>query len=49
MELDKLPNVVNVLDFWDHYTKHVMAYVTPDQNCKNLRMHSSKEKRSSTR
>ena len=28
MELDQPPNVVNLLVFCDHFTKHVMAYVT---------------------
>ena len=31
MELDQPPNVVNALVFSDHFTKHVMAYVMPDQ------------------
>ena len=30
MELDQLPNVLNILVFCDHFTKHVMAYVTPN-------------------
>ena len=34
MELDQLPHVVNVLVFCDHFTRHVMAYVTPDQMAK---------------
>ena len=34
MDLDQLPNVVNILVFCDHFTKHVMAYVTPDQTAK---------------
>ena len=29
MELDKLPRVANVLVLQDHFTKHVLAYVTP--------------------
>ena len=29
MELDKLPRVTNVLVFQDHFTKYVLAYVTP--------------------
>ena len=28
MELDKSPRVANVLVFQDHFTKHVLAYVT---------------------
>ena len=35
MELDKSPWVANVLVFQDHFTKHVLAYVTPQSNCKN--------------
>ena len=31
MELDKLLHVVNVLVFCDHFMRHLMAYVTPDQ------------------
>ena len=29
MELDKSPQVANVLVFQDHFTKYVLAYVTP--------------------
>ena len=36
MELDKSPQVANVLVFQDHFTKHVLAYVTPDQTAKNI-------------
>ena len=36
MELDQSPRVANILDFQDHFTKHVLAYVTPDQTAKNL-------------
>ena len=36
MELDKSPRVANVLVFQDHFTKHVLAYVTPDQTAKNI-------------
>ena len=35
MELDKSPRVAHVLVFQDHFTKYVLVYVTPDQNCKN--------------
>ena len=35
MELDKSPWVAKVLVFQDHFTKHVLAYVTPNQNCEN--------------
>ena len=36
MELDKSPPVANVLVFQDHFTKHVLAYVTPDQTAKTI-------------
>ena len=36
MELDQLPRVANVLVFQDHFTKHILAYVTPDQTAKTL-------------
>ena len=36
MELDKSPWVANVLVFQDHFTKHVLAYVTPDQTAKTI-------------
>ena len=36
MELDKPPQVANVLVFQDHFTKHVLAYVTPDQTVKTI-------------
>ena len=36
MELDKSPLVANVLVFQDHFTKHVLAYVTPDQTVKTV-------------
>ena len=36
MELDQLPRVANVLVFQDHFTKHVLAYVTPDQTAKTV-------------
>ena len=35
-ELDKSPRVANVLVFQDHFTKHVLAYVTPDQMAKTI-------------
>ena len=34
MELDKSPRVANVLVFQDHFTKYVLAYVTPNQTRK---------------
>ena len=36
MELDKSPRVTNVLVFQDHFTKHVLGYVTPNQTAKNI-------------
>ena len=36
MELDKSPRVANVLVFQDHFTKHVLVYVTPDQTVKTV-------------
>ena len=36
MELDKSPKVTNVLVFQDHFTKHVLAYVTPNQTAKTI-------------
>ena len=36
MELDKSPGVANVLVFQDHFTKHVLAYVTPNQTAKTI-------------
>ena len=36
MELDKSPPVANVLVFQDHFTKHVLAYVTPNQTAKTF-------------
>ena len=34
MEVDQPPNMVSILDFCDHFTKHTMAYMTPDQTVK---------------
>ena len=36
MELDKSLQVANVLVFQDHFTKHVLAYVTPDQTAETI-------------
>ena len=36
MELDRSPRVANVLVFQDHFTKYVVAYVTPDQTAKTV-------------
>ena len=36
MELDRSPLVANVLVFQDHFTKYVLAYVTPNQTAKTV-------------
>ena len=36
MELDKSPQVANVLVFQDHFTKYVLVYVTPNQTAKTI-------------
>ena len=36
MELNQLPRVANILVFQDHFPKHVLAYVTPDQTVKTI-------------
>ena len=36
MELDQSPKVANILVFQDHFTKHVLAYVTPNQTAKTI-------------
>ena len=36
MVLDQSPRVTNVLVFQDHFTKHVLAYVTPNQTAKTI-------------
>ena len=36
LELNQSPRVANVLVFQDHFTKHVLAYVTPDQTAKTV-------------
>ena len=35
LELNQLP-ITNVLVFQDHFTNHVLAYVTPDQTAKTI-------------
>ena len=35
-ELDQLPRVANILVFQDHFTKHILAYVIPDQTVKTI-------------
>ena len=34
LELNRLPMVINILVFQDHFTKHIMAYVTPNKTAK---------------
>ena len=34
LELNRLPKVTNVLVFQDHFMKHLMAYMTPNQTAK---------------
>ena len=36
MELNQSPRVANVLVFQDHFTKHVLAYVTSNQTAKTV-------------
>ena len=36
LEPNQLPRVANVLVFQDHFTKHVLAYVTPNQTAKTI-------------
>ena len=39
MEPDESPRIANVLVFQDHFTKYVLAYVTPDQTVKTVTKH----------
>ena len=36
LELNQSPRVANILVFKDHFTKHALAYVTPDQTAKTI-------------
>ena len=36
LELNQLPRVTNILVFQDHFTKHMLAYVTPVQTAKTI-------------
>ena len=36
LELNQSPRVANILVFQDHFTKHVLACVTPDQTAKTV-------------
>ena len=36
LEPSQSPRVANILVFQDHFTKHVLAYMTPDQTAKTI-------------
>ena len=36
LEPNQSPRVINVLVFQDHFTKHLLAYMTPDQTVKTI-------------
>ena len=36
LELNQSPRITNVLVFQYHFTKHMLAYVTPDQTAKTI-------------
>ena len=36
LELSQSPRVANILVFQDHFTKHVLVYITPDQTVKTI-------------
>ena len=36
MELNQLPRVANIFVFQDHFAKHVLAHVMPDQTAKTV-------------
>ena len=36
LESNQSPRVTNILVFQDHFTKHVLAYMTPDQTAKTI-------------
>ena len=36
LEPNQLPRVANILVFQDHFMKHILAYVTPDQTAKTI-------------
>ena len=36
MELNRPPKIANVLVLQDHFMKHVMAYITPNQTTKTV-------------
>ena len=36
LELNQSPRVANVFVFQDHFSKHILAYVTPDETAKTI-------------
>ena len=36
LELNQSPRVTNVLVFQDHFSKHILAYVIPNQTAKTI-------------
>ena len=36
LELNRPPKVANILVFQDHFMKHIMTYVTPDETAKTV-------------
>ena len=36
MEPNKSPRVTNILVFQDHFMRHMLVYVTPDETAKNI-------------
>ena len=36
LKLNQLPRVTNILVFQDHFMKHMLAYITPDQTAKTI-------------
>ena len=36
LEPNQSPSIANVLMFQDHFMKHILAYVTPDQTAKTM-------------
>ena len=36
LELNQSPRVTNILVFQDHFTKHMLAYIAPDQTAKTI-------------
>ena len=36
LELNRPPKVANILVFRDHFTKHIMVYMTPNQTAKTI-------------